>query len=205
MPKHKLAAILLAAGCSSRLGRAKQLVIHHGETLVRRSARLLLELQLDVVVVTGCESTAVVESLEGLPLTVVHNPEWEQGMGTSIACGAKHIAPASEGVLVMPIDLWRLGIKDLLAIIESWEADISSVCATSWFEDKTLNYGPPSIFPCDLIHELQCMHGIKGAKVLIDKERQRLELIHRPNAAWDLDSPADLQQLLSQNERCPSN
>ena len=65
-----LAAVLLAAGPSSRLGRSKQLVEIEGEALVRRTARRLTELDLcRVNVVTGCDADAVGGELAGFPKT----------------------------------------------------------------------------------------------------------------------------------------
>ena len=84
-----LAAVLVAAGPSTRLGHPKQMVKFRGETLVRRSARLLREsVSGDVVVVTGHEAEQVGREVGDLPVRTVNNTVWKEGMGGSIACGA---------------------------------------------------------------------------------------------------------------------
>jgi molybdenum cofactor cytidylyltransferase len=202
---RKLSAILLAAGPSSRLGHAKQLQELNGEALVRRAARLLLELDVHVLVVTGAGSGEVEKSLDGLALETVRNPNWEKGMGESIAFGATNIAPGYDGILVMPCDLWRIEKEDLSSLIRSWKTDISRIYASSWFVKKSFIYGPPAIFPREIIHELKCAKGMMGAKAIIDRNRGILELIELANAAHDLDTPGDLEILLKHNGRCPSN
>lgn len=203
--KHKLAAILLAAGPSSRLGRPKQLLEFNGETLVRRAARLLLELGLKVIAVTGAESVKVEKSLKGLALDTVYNENWVQGMGESIARGASKIPAGYDGVLIMQCDQWRIQKDDLFSLISSWNSDISRIYATSWCSKESLVYGPPVIFPSDLIHELKNVKGQMGAKALLDQYSGRLELVGMANAASDLDTTEDLKRLLNQSVRCPNS
>lgn len=203
--RHKLAAILLAAGSSSRLGRPKQLLEFNGETLVRRAARILLELELEVIAVTGAESVKVEKSLEGLALHKVCNDNWARGMGESIACGASKIPADYDGVMIMQCDQWRIHKDDLFSLISSWNSDISRIYAASWNSEKSIIYGPPVIFPRDLIHELKNVKGKMGAKALLDQNSSRLELVGMANAASDLDTTEDLKRLINQSGRCPSN
>ena len=81
-----LGAILLAAGSSQRLGQSKQLVEIDGQSLVVRQAGMLAGLGFaKVVVVTGAKQSEVTNLVEELPVSCVHNPEWAQGMGRSLA------------------------------------------------------------------------------------------------------------------------
>jgi molybdenum cofactor cytidylyltransferase len=76
----KVAAVLLAAGLSSRMGGRNKLLIEiGGEPLVRRSARTYLAAGADVHVVLGHEAGAVRVALAGLPLTFVENPNFAVG------------------------------------------------------------------------------------------------------------------------------
>ena len=71
------------------MGRNKQLLAVGGETVVRRTARIVLESCSEVVVVTGSEAGAVAAALEGLPrLSVVENTAWQAGMVGSAQEGA---------------------------------------------------------------------------------------------------------------------
>ncbi|MDE0024776.1 MAG: nucleotidyltransferase family protein [Spirochaetaceae bacterium] len=95
-----VAAVILAAGSSSRLGRPKQLLRYRGETLLHRTVRLALAAGLDPVhVVLGCSAPAVGEALEDLAsrVTTVINADWHTGMGSSLARGIASL-PAATGV-----------------------------------------------------------------------------------------------------------
>ena len=97
----RIAAVLLAAGSSSRLGQPKQLVKINGASLVRRAALQLLQLNpVSLTVVTGSGGAAVEEDLRDLQLNTVHNDNWEQGLGASIACGVQNIAEELDGLFI---------------------------------------------------------------------------------------------------------
>lgn len=192
----KLGAILLAAGPSTRLGHPKQLVKVRGESLVRRSARILSELGLEsVIVVTGCESESVQAELSGLEVEAIFNREWEIGMGASIACGAKALPKGLEGVLVMVCDQWRIEREDLVQLIASWLSDISMISIANWKEGSAYVSGPPVIFPRNIIQELRFVEKSRGARQIIDRNIEIVQYMTIENAAFDLDRPEDLQRL----------
>jgi molybdenum cofactor cytidylyltransferase len=196
MSEPSFAAVLLAGGPSSRLGRAKQLVQWEGESLVRRSARLLLTLRpATLTVVTGSRSEAVEAELEGLPVELVHNRDWAQGMGASINCGVRSLPAGMDGVLVSVCDQWRVESKDLAGLIGCWISDISRICVATWKEGEAFVSGPPVVFPRKLIPELKSMQVNRGARQLIDRYMDIVEFVEMQNAALDLDRPEDLERL----------
>ena len=100
-----VAAVVLAAGSSSRLGTPKQLLRYRGETLLHRTVRLALAAGLDPVhVVLGCDAPAVGAALEGLRdrVTTVINPDWQTGMGSSLARGIASLPAAGAGTGPVP-------------------------------------------------------------------------------------------------------
>jgi molybdenum cofactor cytidylyltransferase len=191
-----LAVLLLAGGPSTRLGQPKQLVRVGGESLVRRSARLLLSLRpAPLVVVTGCEASRVETELDGLPLEVIFNRDWAQGMGASINAGARALPLGPDGVLVTVCDQWRIESADLAHLANRWFADISRICLAAWKEGEAFVSGPPVIFPRKLIPELKSMQAGRGARQLIDRYMNLVEFVEVQNAAFDLDRPEDLARL----------
>jgi len=215
-----LGVVLLAAGGSTRLGQPKQLIPIDGEALVARTARRLLCLQpathgealvartarrllclepATLLVVTGCASVEVSDQLSSLPLQLVHNPDWRQGMGkgmgTSIAVGVNCLPAKVKGVLIMLCDQWRVDHADLKRLLEAWNTDISDIAVARWEKDKAFIFGPPAVFPRTLFHELESLSGDQGAKRVIEKYQDRSTFIMMENAAFDLDEPADLQQI----------
>jgi molybdenum cofactor cytidylyltransferase len=204
--KAILGGVLLAAGPSTRLGRSKQLVRLGGESLVRKSARLMLGVGLDhVTVVCGCHADGVKEELADLPLGTVFNREWNQGMGSSINCGVRHMPQGVDGVLLMVCDQWRLQADDLNRLIEAWLSDISRVYVACWDEGEAFVSGPPAVFPRKLIPELKGMQPGRGARQLIDRYMDLVEYVKMENAAFDLDRPEDMVRLKADTLRSPSN
>ena len=119
---QKLTAVLLAAGGSSRMGRPKQLLRIEDEALVTRMARRLIGLKpRSVMVVTGSDWQAVNDQLDGLPIQIVHNPCWEEGLASSLAAGVKNLPAEIEGVLIMLCDQWRVELADLQELVQAWK------------------------------------------------------------------------------------
>jgi len=192
----RLAAVLLAAGPSRRLGQPKQLVTFKGESLVRRSARLLLHLGADpVVVVSGYRSDEVSQALQGLTVDVVFNQDWKLGMGGSIATGVRRVPAEVDGVALMLCDQWKLAPEDLARVKTAWLSDISRITASRWSDGNSYLSGPPVIFPGELMHELLFVDGDRGAKQVIDRHRELVSVVVVENAAFDLDEPHQLDQL----------
>jgi molybdenum cofactor cytidylyltransferase len=201
-----LGAVLLAAGPSSRLGRSKQLVRVNDETLIRKTARLVLGMDLDfVTVVSGCGADLVEAELEDLPVSVVFNRDWQQGMGSSINCGVRFMPQGVDGVLLMVCDQWRLENDDLNGLFEAWQSDISKIYVACWDEGAAFVSGPPALFPRKIIPELKSMQPNRGARQLIDRYMDIVEFVKMENAAFDLDRPEDLERLSADIQRFPSN
>ena len=193
-----LAAILLAAGPSTRLGQPKQLVRYKDEALARRMARLLAGLDRvhgDVIAVTGCGAEAVGAELAGLPVKTAVNRDWAKGMGGSIACGARSAPGDADGLLVSVCDQWLLSSGDLQKLVESWAAAPSRIHVASWKEGAAYVSGPPVIFPGRLRGELRGLEKSRGARQIIDRHMDSVEFVELESAAFDLDRPEDLRRL----------
>src|SRR5580658_1234454 len=108
MSEPSSAAIILAAGASSRLGQAKQLVKIDGEPLLVRTARLADEAGCQpIIVVLGFEADRMRGVLDGFRVIVAVNENWRAGMGSSMRCGvetALQIIPPPEDILLMVCD-----------------------------------------------------------------------------------------------------
>ena len=89
------AGIILAAGASTRMGQPKPLLLWRGEPFIRQVARTALNAGLSpVVIVAGEHTSEIRNAVADLPVTVIHNPDWEAGQSTSralrIASAAGH-------------------------------------------------------------------------------------------------------------------
>jgi len=193
-----LGAILLAAGSSSRLGQSKQLLQIDGQPLVRLQANKLLALNpACVIVVTGAEQAAVEHALKGLALQCVYNPNWQQGMGSSLACGVAAMPERVRGALLMLCDQWKVPGAGLQAMAVAWERSPASAVIAQWNEESPekpaqTNSGPPAVFPRALFSSLVKLRGDRGAQHILKRYKAGVQRFDLPEAAFDIDQESDL-------------
>jgi CTP:molybdopterin cytidylyltransferase MocA len=194
MSRTGLSILIPAAGASERLGQSKQLVKYHGTTLIQKSVENAFAIgPAEVIVVTGYQAGPVKRSVRQSGVIWVHNQRWSEGMGTSIATGAARVNSQSSGLMVLLCDQWRIGQHDLSTLAEQWKSSPKSiVCA----QVKGRNM-PPAIFPSSLFRQLRALEGHRGAQTILAAHAPMLTSIPLENAAFDLDTKADLSLLKS--------
>ena len=108
----RVAAVVLAAGASSRLGRPKALIEIDGEPLVVKSASCALDAGCaPVVVVMGADADRIEPNLSCLDVRVRRNPEWRQGMSTSVRAGVEALGDPASVIERSPSMVWRYTVK----------------------------------------------------------------------------------------------
>jgi molybdenum cofactor cytidylyltransferase len=192
MKSAGVAAIILAAGASRRLGRPKQLVEYKGETLIARAARIAREAGLEpVVVVLGAEREAVRAAVRA-KVVFAENDEWQEGIASSMRAGLKaveEVAPGAEGVLMMPCDQPQLTAEHLSRLVDCF-ADGAMVCST-----YAGVRGVPAVFAREAFPALMMLSGDVGArKLLVDPVRRVIEVAFEGGEV-DIDAPEDLGRL----------
>lgn len=182
--------ILLAAGESSRFGRPKQLVGWKGNPLLRHAVETAIGSGIGpVLVVLGAVDQPCRDCLSDLDLTIIHNPDWRQGMGSSIAAGMNAARDwPLDGVIIMLCDQ-PLVTPQLLQELVSKSAGHPIVHA--FFKGQA---GPPVWFSQEYFDHLGTLSGNAGAKALILSEPNRVQ-IDFPDAEWDVDTLGDLAAL----------
>jgi CTP:molybdopterin cytidylyltransferase MocA len=192
----RVAAVVLAAGASRRLGRSKQLVEIDGRPLVRRIAEAALAAGCaPLAVVLGAEADAVSRALGGLAAVLVRNEGFEEGLASSIRVGvaaARDATPRCDGALLLLVDQPRVDasvLRRLLARFGEGRGKRIAVCAYGG------GVGVPAVFPRGRFDALAALRGDRGAKGLLESERERLLEVPFPGGALDLDTPDDLARL----------
>jgi molybdenum cofactor cytidylyltransferase len=198
MAEARIHALLLAAGNASRFGSAKQLAPLDGIALVRRAASAALDAGLPLTVVTGAYADDVAAALHGLPLTLLHNADWAQGMGSSLGCGFRHLlAGGSQSALVCLADQPRIQAPQLRQLIEAWSGEPQRMAAAAHGDAL----GPPCLFPRRWYEELSRWSGPQGARKLLERAPQDLLRVAMPEAAVDVDTREDYARLVGDSPR----
>jgi molybdenum cofactor cytidylyltransferase len=203
--RARLAAVVFAAGDSSRLGRPKQLVLHEGVPLVVRAARTALATGADpVVVVLGANAEGVRATLSAIPVTCVGNPQWCHGIGTSVATGVKAVlsrAPSVAGILVMLADQPLVSDEALGRLIDAWAAESEGCSIAAAAYANTI--GVPAVFGRAYFAALCSLPPTAGAARLLRQANARVRRVAMPQAAMDIDTPDDLERLMVTPGRRP--
>lgn len=191
-----VAAIVLAAGASRRLGHPKQLLAYGNETLLQRSIRFASEAgAAPVFAVLGAHADAVAAAMACGPALLVLNQQWERGIASSIHAGLgalNAVAPHASAALILPCDQPRLTAGHLRALIEAFTAQTEPSIVASTYAEVL---GVPAIFPRSAFAHLHALSGDKGARALLADPPCALVSVPFPGGEVDIDIPADLTQL----------
>ena len=184
----KTAAVILAAGASTRLGEPKQLITIHGETLLARTIRIAQESGVDeVFAVLGANAEAL--RAHAHIATIVENPHWQQGMATSIRAGIT-AASAYDAILLLTCDQPAVTPFHLLQLLVASEE--GKRIAASTYAART---GVPAIFPQKYFPELLTLEGDNGARHLLREHQDEVVKVVLENGELDLDTPQSLQAI----------
>lgn len=178
-----VAAIVLAAGASRRLGTPKQLVRLESETLLERTVRVALEAGLDPIL--GVVPAGLV--IEPIPtgMVLVVNHEAAEGMASSIRAGLRALgtdADSTIGVVIMACDQPSVTAPHLRKLTSS----AGKIVASAYSGRK----GVPAYFPNTSFEALMALTGDIGARDLL----QDAATIHLPLGELDIDTIQDLEQ-----------
>jgi molybdenum cofactor cytidylyltransferase len=188
----RLAGLVLAAGGSTRLGEPKQLIDWRGESLVVRAVKsALAACGAGVCVVTGGAAAQVEAEVSALAVVTVRNPDWEQGMASTLQHGFAALdKQLVEGVLVLLCDQPLIGSEDIEQLQSLWMKATDEPVASRY--NGTV--GVPAIFPVSMGKDFEGLSGDGGAKPLLERIPGH-RLIEMPDAGFDVDTPDDLLNL----------
>ena len=187
----KIAGIVLAAGCSSRMApRNKLLESIGGEPVVRRvAAAALASGVLPVTVVTGHDAARVAAALGGLEVTVVANPAYAGGLSTSLRAGVSALPPGIDGALICLGDMPEVEVSVLTALIGGFTGP--GTIAVPVHQGQR---GNPVLWGSDYFAEMMTLTGDVGAKPLMARHQEHvIEVEVATDSIFaDIDVPADL-------------
>lgn len=198
MKNSSVAAILLAAGGSSRIGSPKQLLPYRGRSLLRYAAEIAVESRVGrTFVVLGYELDRMKAELRGLDVGVIENPDWQVGIATSIHIAISSLPSTFNAAMILLCDqpLITAGLLDEL--IRTQEETGKPIVACRY--ENTV--GVPALFDRSLFQELSSLTGDHGAKQLIANHSDQSALIPFAEGSVDIDTLADYERQVPPRSR----
>lgn len=188
--------IILAAGSSSRLGQSKQLIKVEGKTLLEKTTQVALDSGAhSVTVVLGNQASTHKKIIETLPVTIIINEHWSNGMGSSLKVGLQSLLkdnPETEAIIVAVCDQPYLTPGHLKKLITVYSNTSSQIVASHYKETK----GVPALFGKSLFPQLLELKDDEGARKII-RLHETIEVVSFEKGEIDIDTPNDLNYLMN--------
>jgi molybdenum cofactor cytidylyltransferase len=195
-----VACVLLAAGGSQRLGQPKQLVRHRVRPLLLHAveaAHLALP-GSPLIVVLGAHALRLRLLLRRADCgaIAVRNPRWAEGLAGSLQTGLAAAPRGTRAILVLLSDQPQVGARALLRLVRAWRGRPGLPAAAAYLDRA----GVPAILPRRSWPALRALRGDSGARALL-RDTAALTLVGMPEAALDIDTPADVAKLKALSSR----
>ena len=187
-----VAAIVLAAGRSTRAGKTNKLTAPvAGVPMVARAVdAVLASVARPVIVVTGHEAEKVRAALAGRDVRFVHNPDYADGISTSIRAGIGALPADASAALVCLGDMPALTAADLGRLMDAFAAGDAAICVPVAGGRR----GNPALFAREMFAALMALSGDEGARRLIAAHPEKLREVplDGPGTLTDLDTEAEI-------------
>jgi molybdenum cofactor cytidylyltransferase len=190
-----ISAIVLAAGESRRMGRPKQMLAWQGKTLLRHVLESLINSDADeIILVLGHEAEMIRKSLSEFQIKVVINPDYKQGMASSLRRGLLAMDPRSEAFLVLLADQPGIGPEIINRMIRAFQ-QANPKCGIVRPVYRGLR-GHPVLIGAKYLQEARQLQGDVGARrILIDHPEDILEIdVDQDVVLKDIDTPEEYQK-----------
>jgi molybdenum cofactor cytidylyltransferase len=201
-PGRRLAAILLAAGRSTRMGGPNKLIAEiSGRPLVRiAAAELLASRARPVIVVTGHQRERVAAALKGLDVVLVHNPDYAEGLSTSLKAGVAAVPADADGAIVCLADMPQVDAGLIERLLGAFDPEKGALIVMPTTDGKR---GNPVVWSRRFFPDLTAIDGDVGARNLIAQYPEAIAEVPVTGKAAlvDVDTPDALIAVREEIER----
>jgi molybdenum cofactor cytidylyltransferase len=191
-----LSVIILAAGESKRMGEAKQLMPLGKSTLLEQAIDNLLNSSVDeTIVVLGHKAEEITRKIANKPVKVVINPDYQQGMSTSIVAGLIMVDPRSRAVMLALGDQPLVASHTINQLIEAFNKNRKGIAVPTYQGRR----GHPIIFDIKYKSDLFKLKGDIGGREIIQNHPKDVFMVavDSESVVSDIDTKDDYQSQLS--------
>jgi molybdenum cofactor cytidylyltransferase len=193
MANEQIAAVVLAAGLSSRMGENKLLIELQGKSVVRHAVEMARTAGLSpILVVVGHQRERIAAALDGDECVQVLNPQYASGMHTSLCAGIACVPSGCKAAVVMLADMPLVGAPMLRELVSTFQTTAAPLVVSTY--EGVL--APPVLYSRALFSELLLDDSEGNGRRLIQRHRSRArELAWPATALLDLDRPEDVERV----------
>ena len=199
---RRVAAIVLAAGRSTRMGAVNKMLAEiGGKPLVRIAAEQAVASHAHpVVVVTGHEREKVEAALNGLPVRLVHNRDFAEGLGTSLKTGIAAVPEEADAAIVCLGDMPQVDAALINRLIAAFDPEHGALVVVPSIEGRR---GNPVVWSRRFFHDLTAIQGDIGARHLIGGYAEAVVEVPVSGEAalTDVDTPESFSAVKAEIER----
>ena len=187
---RNVAAVILAAGRSTRMGGPNKLLAElGGKPLVRTvTEQALASKAQGVIVVTGHQADEVKKALHGLKVTFVHNPDFAEGLAGSVKAGIAAVPQNADGAVICLGDMPLISAHLIDRLVESFAPDRGNLIVVPVSDGRR---GNPVLWSRRFFNELMTLDGDIGARHLINRHGEAVAEVPVEGfgAFLDIDTP----------------
>jgi len=199
---RRVAAIVLAAGRSTRMGAVNKMLAEiGGKPLVRiATEQAVASHATPVIVVTGYEREKVEATLKGLPVRIAHNPDYAEGLGTSLKSGIAAVPQEVDAAIVCLGDMPQVDAALINRLIGALDPERGALIVVPTIDGRR---GNPVVWSRRFFHDLMSIQGDIGARHLIGSYAEAVVEMPVTGAAalTDVDTPESLSAVKAEIER----
>jgi molybdenum cofactor cytidylyltransferase len=191
------AAVILAAGFSTRMNRLKPLLPLGEATITDFVVSTFKNLGVDPFIVVGNRKEEIIKGINSRVVTIVDNPDFEQGMFSSVQAGIKQLHSKYQGFFVLPVDIPLVKAATIKAIMDTFTAHSYSIVYPAFQGHR----GHPPLIPSSLIPGLLSWKqdgGLKAFLMLNDRIAINVPVNDR-FILFDIDTPEDYMKMRTLN------
>ena len=150
---------------------------------------------LTTYVVLGANSDMISPKIQHQDIKIINNPNWELGLGSSIAFGVKTLMDSEhnfDGVLILLSDQPLIDANYLMRLVDAFETGKKHIVVSNYGTEK---FGVPAVFDSCYFKELSLLKQDKGAKDIIVEYAEYMSSLHANHVIADIDTKEDYERL----------
>lgn len=194
MKTPRFAAIVLAGGLSKRMKEFKPLLPLGKATITDHAISLFKNVNVNAYLIVGYRGDDIIAGIKIKDITIFNNPDYEQGMMTSVQTGVRQLPPGYDAFFVLPVDIPLVKPSTIKQLMTAVQENPGKIIYPTYQGKK----GHPPLIPTSLIPQILEWDKDGGLNaVLKEHENQALEIaVDDRFILKDIDTPEDYQRLL---------